>query len=97
MHVSVQVPAAVGGELTWTFCEPSKLLAAVIAKNRNMHDIFLAAARRRPPLKERPWRLVIGFDEFVPGFVVTRLVFLVRVSIGFDEFVPGFVVAWLVL
>ena len=73
LRCSVQVPAADGGELTWIFVDPSKLIATMIAKNRNLQNLFVTAVRRTPPSQRQPWRLAVGFDEFVPGFALAGL------------------------
>ena len=50
-----------------TMAEPSKLLAMVVAESPALQDLYAAAWRRSPARPDRPWSLVLGFDEFVPG------------------------------
>ena len=56
-----------GGSFTWEYIDPNKLLVRAVADNSVYGALFADAVARSPPSLERPWRLVIGFDEYTPG------------------------------
>ena len=64
---SVRLPCAGGGEFEWHFAEPSLLVASVVRAVPAVSEQFAAALGRRAPTAEVPWRLVVGYDEFVAG------------------------------
>ncbi len=51
----------------WEFADPNKLLASAVNESPGLRGLFAAAIARKPPSFDRPWSLIIGFDEFVPG------------------------------
>lgn len=51
----------------WSFVDPNKLLSHIVEASTLLTDLFSSAARRCPPSPQKPWSLVIGFDEFAPG------------------------------
>ena len=58
-----------GTSWDWPLCDPNKLLQQVVAESPALAAVFASAAAKAPPSADHPWRLVIGFDEFVPGIV----------------------------
>ncbi len=52
-----------GSEFCWELADPNLLLARFVTECPPMRVLYLRALRDHPP----PWRLVICFDEFVPG------------------------------
>ena len=55
-----------GSEFKWQLLHPGKFLAKLVQKE-SLGNLFRDALRRHPVSKDRPWSIVIGFDEFVPG------------------------------
>ena len=43
------------------------MLSEMIEKSQQLAELYNRAALENPPSVERPWSLVIGFDEFAPG------------------------------
>jgi len=58
-----------GGTWDWELANPSLLLQLAVTKSPWLQAVFAQA--RKPTLSE-PWRIVIGFDEFTPGFRVVH-------------------------
>ena len=56
-----------GTDWDWSTLEPGRLLALLVAESDELQRILSVAWTRSPPTAARPWSLVIGFDEFVPG------------------------------
>ena len=65
IHVPVDVVG--GGTWQWPLCHPNLLLTFLIAESPPMQEIMRQALRASPCSREKPWRLIVGFDEFVPG------------------------------
>jgi hypothetical protein len=61
------MPLTVGGSFEWEFADPGKLLANMVARSPALNNLFAETASRHPPSPDRPWSLVVGFDEFTPG------------------------------
>ena len=56
-----------GKAFVWEFLDPAKLMQHIVSSSESLQRVYLRAAKRRPPSQDRPWRLVVGFDEFVQG------------------------------
>ena len=56
-----------GTSWDWPLCDPNKLMQKLVAESAGMAALFASAAAASPPSAEKPWRMVVGFDEFVPG------------------------------
>ena len=52
---------------TWEIADPGLLLQKVINESPNLCRLYLDALTKQPCTRERPWRVVVGFDEFTPG------------------------------
>ena len=61
------MPCVSGASWTWEFADPNRLLALLVSSSTVLEDVFSQAAKLYPCSKDRPWQLVIGFDEFIPG------------------------------
>jgi hypothetical protein len=61
------MPLTTGGTFEWEFADPGKLLANMVDRSPALNLLFAEAASKHPPSIERPWSLVVGFDEFTPG------------------------------
>ena len=67
MAKSLDLPLRNGGTWRWELCNPADLLFRIVSESTFLQDAFKAALRERPCSAERPWRLLVGWDEFVPG------------------------------
>lgn len=68
LRVALPMRREGGGEpFQWEFADPAKLLAFSVAASPCLARAFADAVREHPPDPERPWRAVVGFDEFAPG------------------------------
>jgi hypothetical protein len=56
-----------GSHLDWEFADPNRLLAEAVDHSPGLAAMVSDAVRRSPPSMARPWSLIVGFDEFVPG------------------------------
>ena len=64
---NAMLPLKAGGDVQWEYIDPNALLQRAVTVLPKLQSVFGAALRRQEPTMDRPWRLVIGFDEFVPG------------------------------
>lgn len=65
-HVE-HMPLSEGGEWQWELCEPNRLLAMLIESSPGLAAIYGQALERYPCVKDTPWQMIVGFDEFIPG------------------------------
>lgn len=56
-----------GQTFEWQYVDPATWLASMVGRSPVLQDMFASAWQRSPSSSERPWRLVLGFDEFSPG------------------------------
>ncbi len=68
MRLALDLPMVGGGSFSWELVDPLKLLTRAIELRPGFRSLFTEAAQRSPPSAQHPWRLVIGFDGFTPGF-----------------------------
>ena len=66
MH-RLDLPAVGGGQVSWEFLEPNRLIAHVIEACPQLAEAYARAANECTPTVERPWKLRLCYDEFVPG------------------------------
>jgi hypothetical protein len=62
-----QLPLHDGSSFAWELLDPNLWLTSLVGQSPVLHEIFRIATARFPPSEARPWRLVLGFDEFAPG------------------------------
>jgi hypothetical protein len=67
MMRSFELPLLKGGTYTLHFVDPGLLLAALLQDSAALRDLYTAAWNRSPSSPDRPWSLVVAFDEFMPG------------------------------
>ncbi len=53
--------------MEWAVAHPAKLLAAMVGESTALQRVYREAAERRPPRINSQWRVVVAFDEFIPG------------------------------
>ena len=63
----MRLPAVTGADVIIPMCHPLELLALLVRENTHIRSWIEAAWRSRPSSRDRPWRLLIGWDEFVSG------------------------------
>lgn len=56
-----------GSVWSWPLCDPNLLLTRMLHESPPLQRIFSEALAQRPCSASAPWRLIVGFDEFVPG------------------------------
>ena len=55
------------GEFVWEFAEPTLLTQYVVSRRPLLASRYVDALQKYPCSADRPWRCVVGFDEFQPG------------------------------
>ena len=55
------------GEYQWELLEPNLLLAHVVGSCPALQDVYRVALEAWPPTPDRPWDLMVCYDEFAPG------------------------------
>lgn len=56
-----------GGTFALEYIDPAMLITRAVRDNSDLQKWFREALRRRPPSANRPWRLIVGYDEYIPG------------------------------
>jgi hypothetical protein len=67
MRCVERVPCVDGSHIDWEFADPNRLFAEAVDHSPGLAAMISDAVRRYPPSMARPWSLIVGFDEFVPG------------------------------
>ena len=68
VHQLLEMPAAEGaGKVDWHLCHPLKTLDLLLRDNDTLQGWYLSALQRHPCSAATPWRILLGWDEFVPG------------------------------
>ena len=53
--------------IDWELADPSRLMQLTMSKCPKLQAVYGRALAKHPCSPDAPWRLIIGFDEFVPG------------------------------
>ena len=61
------LPLSNGTEFDWELCEPTLLVQEMPQQSPQLASAFRRCLARRPPTRNRPWRIALAFDEYVPG------------------------------
>jgi len=56
-----------GGDLHWPILDPSLLLQRLLEESVGLQELYQCALSRCPPSPSNPWRLIVAFDEYIPG------------------------------
>ena len=64
---SLEMPTLDGGRLRWDMLKPDALVNRLASESPLLSDWLRAALAIHPCTAEQPWRLLVGWDEFVPG------------------------------
>ena len=64
---TIEVETDDGGTWTWPLCQPNLLFATMASESAPFQQLIRESLRASPCSRERPWNLLVGFDEFVPG------------------------------
>lgn len=67
LRAEISLPLSGGGEFCWELLNPNKLLSFMVDSCPSVAGVFREALARTPPRADRPWSLIVGFDEFAPG------------------------------
>ena len=59
--------AADGSEITWELGDPALLIQSTLEQSPRLQHVYGEALRESPCSPDRPWNVIIGFDEFTPG------------------------------
>lgn len=51
----------------WEYANPGQLIMQSILKGGPLSEAVATALAASPPSMDKPWHLVVGFDEFAPG------------------------------
>ena len=66
-HVE-SLPLAEGAEtFEWQYMDPCKLLPQLVESSEPLSKLYERALSESPPSVDRPWHLVLTWDEFAPG------------------------------
>ena len=63
----IEVEKEGGGTWQWPLCQPNLLFSTLVAESAQLQQVIEEALRTSPGTRDRPWHLIVGFDEFVPG------------------------------
>ena len=55
------------GEFVWEYAEPTLLAQYIVSRRPLLASRWVDALQKYPSSADRPWRCVVGFDEFQPG------------------------------
>lgn len=66
----IEMPGSDGSVIEWELADPNHLLAAALEMSSALNQLYSDAMSRTPCSSAEPWNLVIGFDEFAPGFAI---------------------------
>ena len=69
----IVLPLAAGGEHRWAVADPNLLVALSLRTSTHMEELFARSLRLHPCSEDRPWSLVVVWDEFTPGNVLKPL------------------------
>ena len=64
---TIVLPLVDGGEWQWQVAHPCALVSMSVQHSAEMEKAFAQALQSHPCSVEKPWRLVVTFDEFTPG------------------------------
>ena len=63
----IDISTTSGGSFVWELIHPSLLLMKIISNSNFLQQIFGEVANTHPCTRDKPWGLVVGFDECTPG------------------------------
>ena len=69
----IVLPLAAGGEQRWAVADPNLLVALSLRTSTHMEELFARSLRLHPCSEDRPWSLVVVWDEFTPGNMLKPL------------------------
>ena len=64
---TIEVETDDGGTWTWPLCQPNLLFAMMASESAPFKQLIRESLIASPCSRDRPWSLLVGFDEFVPG------------------------------
>ena len=63
----IVLPLIAGGERRWKVADPCLLVCMSVRSSTEMQKVFANSLRYHPCSEDRPWSLVVTWDEFTPG------------------------------
>ena len=67
LHQVINLPLQDGGSFKWELCHPGLLLTRLVSESAALQAAFKSALQRHPCSSDQPWRLLVAFDEHIPG------------------------------
>ena len=67
LHQVINLPLQDGGSFKWELCHPGLLLTRIVSESVALQAAFKSALQRHPCSSDQPWRLLVAFDEHIPG------------------------------
>ena len=67
LGVKLELPSVRGSPVVWELCDPGLLITRVVRESAALQALFEAALAQKPCSLAQPWRLLAGWDEYVPG------------------------------
>ena len=55
------------GEWDWPILNPGLLLQTLVSEQPQLFELYMSRMIMCPCTPQRPWRVLVGFDEFSPG------------------------------
>ena len=55
------------GVWDWPILEPAMLLQLLVSRHSKLFELYMTRMIMCPCTPQRPWHLLVGFDEFSPG------------------------------
>ena len=67
LHQVINLPLQDGGSFKWELCHPGLPLTRIVSESAALQAAFKSALQRHPCSSDQPWRLLVAFDEHIPG------------------------------
>ncbi len=64
---TIEMPLSGAGEFSWELVDPALLLMESVRRSPALAEAYQRAATLRPPSADRPWSIIVAYDEFAPG------------------------------
>ena len=67
MATTIPIPMPKDKVWSWVICHPGHLVTRLASESEALQALFASALERAPCSMDRPWSLVVLFDEYAPG------------------------------
>ena len=68
MHVE-KIAQIDGSEFEWEMCQPNLLLSQTLNASEDLAKLYVEKLEEKPCSREKPWNILLTFDEFTPGSI----------------------------